>query len=294
MKKKTELILPTKATAKLPVATAKANPQPSIDEGSRQEGPDSLSINISLEKDDESDDQENAESPLEPVDQETVKVKTLEQIRMEKVFSSTPEYSEQPPKELPQPLQAKSICIVKRNGFKAGDKRPSFRRKVADSTGRELAKVSTPKNSLLSPSKVDFYADEEPVNVVIKSLDQIRKERGEISSEQPESNQRTQTLKENQTANLLKRLSPEEDSAKPNPNAKPIKLRRNRLRNHEFDSDEAANNNDSKDEPLCEEKSSIDFDDLLLEGDTLTTSTSVPLNLEDDELMREIDQVINS
>src|SRR5699024_5351653 len=80
--------------------------------------PQKNEINISIERDDESDDQDNNIEEKSPVENE-VKVKTLEQIRMEKILNDSPENSNQESVNKTDDLKTSETRIAPRRSIRA-------------------------------------------------------------------------------------------------------------------------------------------------------------------------------
>lgn len=287
--KSSEIILPTTKITVKQVEPVKSEPIVATVSQKSQH------INISIERDEESDDQENNETPL--LINNEVEVKTLEQIRMEKILNSS--------EEITSPE-----FIAKTNGFKPSENR-AYKKQHKNSISTEASPTPQQKNSITVQTKSEI----ENENIVVKTLDQIRKEREDPISniEEIEPNKSVHTSKENQTPNLLKRSL---DDNKQNSTSRPIKLKRHRFNDVQLKQtsnnsaeiqilkNEKCEKNESS--SLCELenddklKSNFDFDEFaLLEMDSdhsinVNNSVDICVNFEDDELMREIDQVINS
>ncbi|OTF71046.1 hypothetical protein BLA29_001787 [Euroglyphus maynei] len=265
-------------------------------------------LSISIDKDEESD--ENYETDTIPdVQTKEPTVKTLEQIKMEKILHSSNEHLMDATNNSSYNNLTTSTAVNKIDmKFDNISKLPSS---ITSSLKAEIKRsVPMKQQENIQPPHSKPLREERPVNIVIKTLEQIRKEREE--SERTASNDEM-VLRENS----LKRTSLDNnnDDQSSSIAPKPIKIRRNRLRaptlmmgnqnsnsSIEDDNDHShqqqqMNPNDIAVERQQPTKLTNDDDDLDLEflhdGDHIS-ATATDLNIDDDELMREIDQVINS
>ncbi|XP_027202903.1 uncharacterized protein LOC113796815 isoform X1 [Dermatophagoides pteronyssinus] len=311
-----------------------------------------LSISID-DKDDEDESDENCETEIVPDIIATVQkpaVKTLEQIKMEKILHSSNEHlldtTNNNNGSYNNSITTAPVKIDMKFDNNNLNRHPSTTIVSSPSLKTEMKRsipIKQQENIQPSPSSKSPL-EKRPINIVIKTLEQIRKEREESEQQQTTMKGDEMISKENQI-NSLKRTSINDDNNDDDHNSssnppKPIKIRRNRLtvpmmmmmgNQNSNSSIEDTNDNDKHNElyshqqqmnlSSTREKSSDqddqynqqqstklsmikdDDDDLDLEflndnNDHHRSSSigiySNAITDDDDELMREIDQVINS
>ncbi|XP_046920451.2 uncharacterized protein LOC124500424 [Dermatophagoides farinae] len=307
-------------------------------------------LSISIDKDEESDD--NNEIDTVPDDDghkqpEQPAIKTLEQIKMEKILHSSP--NEHLMDATNNHSLTKSSVINKIDmKFDNLTAKHSPSSSIAAPLRAEI-KRSMPikqQENIQPPSQSKHLHEERPVNVVVKTLEQIRKER-----EESEQIAATAVSKENQIPNSYKRTlmdnnnDTDDQSSSSLIPSKPIKIRRNRLTtstlimmtNNQNSNSSIEDNNELESQQnysrqqqqinssTTTEKSSLNQDDIITHGQQSTklsnndyndddldleflhggdhVEPAVAINSfsaeftnidDDDELMREINQVINS
>ncbi|KAI2803181.1 hypothetical protein BLOT_007304 [Blomia tropicalis] len=284
---------PTKQQNSTPFAL---NSQPEIKSiDSEHRIPLKSEINVSIERHPDEEDSDDPETMVdEIVDENVVKIKTLEQIRMEKILNSNLEHE----------TLINDTITTKHRVSKPIEK---FEHYISP---QKLSKTNLVNNSFNTNSKkIQSTMDETNEKIrefQVKTLDQIRKERIE-SENQSKNGEENGVTKENEMPNLLKRSIDSIDSTtNGKSNSKPVKIRRNRAStttavNTEFKSNEMKSsnyqesNNDfyqSTIEPFSNDSDLDDFGELDMDGGLSINHTNVnDADIEDDELMREINQL---
>lgn len=266
--------------------------------------PSNEPIQINLEKDDDSDDPEHSELDQQDIDSK-LKVPTIEpieQIKMERVFAANAQ-------SISNPNRKHGCRIVQQKNNQKFSPLTSSKQDVE--INKSVANRKTNKSvSEKEELKTDF---------VVKTLEQIRQERVEssdISTNKIDNDYQSNDnqFKENEAPKSITCKRPSSDLP-----TRPIKLRRNKT-NTDVCLQSQANKEgvgDSVDEkeidspkisetkispsPTINNSSSklftLDFeflDDQSVDFDSSIANNNESANIDDDELMRQIDQVINS
>ena len=243
-------------------------------------------------------------------------IKTLEQIRMEKVFNSETEdshideqcfdtYSKNDSQLKTQQKQIKNNSKDLRVKIK--------RQKFSNNNNETMSSVSFLNRNSLNTSS------EPSGDFAVKTLDQIRKEREDLAKKSATSTENQSGLKENQEPRGQKRSSSD-------PNPPVVKIRRSgpiaitslKVQQNSNENTDNCNKNDANSEPtLMSDESSnqsnvvsstdtnrkhritsidTDLDEFdLFDGESAENlDSNEAIDDDDDELMREINQVINS